>query len=112
MRIITFGTALLTVGLVAAGGAQRRGATPAQEWQTYNHDLAATRYSPLTEINAGNVAKLAKAWTYNFPPPPGGRGGNGLLSGSEAVPIVAAGVMYLPAGNTLVSLEADTGKII
>jgi quinoprotein glucose dehydrogenase len=112
MRIITFGTALLTVGLVAAGGAPRRGATPAQEWQTYNHDLAATRYSPLTEINAVNVAKLAKAWTYNLPPPPGGRGGNGLLSGSEAVPIVAAGVMYLPAGNTLVSLEAGTGKVI
>jgi len=112
MRIFTFGTALFILGLAAAGGAQRRRATPAQEWQTYNHDLAGTRFSPLTEINAGNVAKLAKVWTYNFPPPPGGRGGGGLLSGSEAVPIVVSGVMYLPAGNTLVALEADTGKVI
>jgi len=26
------------------------------------------------------------------------------------VPLVIAGVMYLPAGNTVVALEADTGK--
>src|SRR2546423_1883699 len=104
MRIISFGTVLLILGLSAAGGAQRRAATPAQEWRTYNHDLAATRFSPLTDINAGNVAKLAKAWTYTFPPPPAGRGGAGLLSGSEAVPIVVSGVMYLPAGNTVVAL--------
>src|SRR4029453_2500253 len=64
-----------------------------------------------TEINAGNVARLAKAWADNFPPPPGGRGG-GLPSGSEAVPLVIAGVIYLPAGNTVVALEADTGKVI
>src|SRR4029453_14481420 len=58
------------------------------------------------------VATLTRTWTYNFPPPPDGRGGGGLLSGSEAVPLVIAGVMYLPAGNTVVALEADTGKVI
>src|SRR5438067_13764315 len=98
MRIACFSAVLAIVGLSVSGGAQRRAATPAEEWQTYNHDLAATRFSPLTEINAANVAKLARAWTYDFPPSPG-RGGPGLLlTGSEAVPIVAAGVMYLPAG--------------
>ena len=91
--------------------AQQKKATPAQEWPTYNHDLAGTRFSPLTEINTGNVATLAQAWTYNFPPPPGGRGGPGGF-GSEAVPIVVAGVMYLPVGNSVVALEADTGKVI
>jgi quinoprotein glucose dehydrogenase len=112
MRIIGFGTALFISALAAAGFAQRPAATPAQEWRTYDHDLAGTRFSPLTEINTGNVATLTKTWTYNFPPPPGGRGGGGLLSGSEAVPLVIAGVMYLPAGNTVVALEADTGKVI
>ena len=111
MRIITVGLALLILGLAATGDAQRRAATSAQEWWTYNHDLAATRFSPLTDINVGTVAKLAKAWTYTFPPLPGG-GGGGLLSGSEAVPIVVSGVVYLPAGNALVALEADTGKTI
>ena len=37
---------------------------PAAEWQTYNHDLAGTRYSPLTQINTSNVARLTQAWTY------------------------------------------------
>jgi quinoprotein glucose dehydrogenase len=109
MRAVAVSAALLV--LAGAGRAPRPAATPAQEWRTYDHDLAGTRSSPLTEINASNVAKLAKAWTYNFPPPPSGRGG-GLFGGSEAVPIVVAGVMYLPAGNTVVALDADTGTVI
>ncbi len=104
--------ALLILWLAAVGSAQRPVATPAQEWRTYDHDLAGTRFSPLMEINAGNVAKLAKAWTFSFPPPPGGRGGPLGLGSSEAVPLVIAGVMYLPAGNTIVALEADTGKVV
>jgi quinoprotein glucose dehydrogenase len=76
------------------------------------HDLAGTRFSPLTEINAGNVSTLAKAWTYQFPTPPGGGRGGGLGAASEVVPLVVGGVMYLPAGNTVVALEADTGKVI
>ncbi|HVZ23268.1 MAG TPA: PQQ-binding-like beta-propeller repeat protein [Vicinamibacterales bacterium] len=104
------GMSLFTVALVAQ---QKKAATPAQEWPTYNHDLAATRFSPLTEINTGNVAALAHAWTYTFPAPPGGRGrGGGLLGGSEAVPIVVGGVMYLPVNDSVVALEADTGKVI
>jgi len=109
---LPFGAALLILGLAGAGRAQRPAATPAQEWRWYDHDLAGTRFSPLTEINAANVATLAKAWTFNFPPAPGGRGAPLGLGASEAVPLVIAGVMYLPAGNTVVALEADTGKVI
>src|SRR6185436_1959910 len=111
-------SALAVVAIAVTVSAQKKPATPAQEWQTYNHDLAGTRFSPLTEINAGNVTKLTTAWSYKFPappPPPGGRGGRGGGGGgvqSEAVPIVVGGVMYVPAGNSLVALEADTGKVI
>jgi len=112
-RVVAFGAAGVALALVVSGSAQRSAATPAQEWRSYDHDLAGTRFSPLTEINATNVAKLAKAWTYAFPPSPAGRGAlAALLGGSEAVPLVVAGVMYLPAGNTVVALEADTGKVI
>ena len=31
------------------------------DWPTYNRDLAGTRYSPLKQIDAGNVAKLMRA---------------------------------------------------
>ncbi len=103
--------ALLVLALAVAGSAQRPAATPAQEWRTYDHDLAGTRFSPLTEINTGNVARLAKAWTFTIPSPPG-RGGPLGLGASEAVPLVVAGVMYLPAGSSVVALEADTGRVI
>src|ERR1700752_3808318 len=99
-------TALAVIALAVTPSAQKKPATPAQEWQTYNHDLAGTRFSPLTEINTGNVAKLAPAWSYKLPsppPPPGRGGGRGGPGGggvaSEAVPIVVGGVMYVPAGN-------------
>ena len=44
----------------------------------YRHDLAGTGYSPLTQIDARNVATLPRAWTYRLqsdapaPPPAGG----------------------------------------
>ena len=108
-----FRAAVLLVVFGLAASAQQRVTTPAaSEWQTYNHDLAGTRFSPLTEINTSNVSTLAKTWTYQFPAPPGGGRGGGLGAASEAVPIVVGGVMYLPVGNTVVALEADTGKVI
>src|SRR5215471_12004921 len=92
-KLIPFVIALSVCAVVGVVAQQKKAATPAQEWQTYNHDLAGTRFSPLTEINTGNVAKLAQAWAYRFPPPPG----SPLGGGSEAVPIVVGGVMYVPA---------------
>ena len=68
------------------------------DWATINRDLAANRYSPLTEINTTNVTKLTQAWTYRM---------NG---GATAVPLVIGGVMYVPSGNRVVALDADTGK--
>src|SRR6202521_5803203 len=36
------------------------------DWPMYTRDLAGTRYSPLAQINTGNVSKLAPAWTYRL----------------------------------------------
>jgi quinoprotein glucose dehydrogenase len=83
----------------------------------YRHDLAGTGYSPLTQITLANVSTLTQAWTYrlqsNAPAPaaPAGRGGaGGGAVNSQATPIVIGGVMYLPAANRVVAVEADTGK--
>src|ERR1700735_2512566 len=73
----------------------------AGDWPMYNRDLAGTRYSPLTQINTKNAAKLTKAWTFRLD-----------ARASEATPIVVNGVMYLPAGNSVVALEPETGKEI
>jgi quinoprotein glucose dehydrogenase len=78
----------------------------------YSFDLAGTRFSPLTEINARNVRRLEQAWAV-----PVARGATenddapGAAGNPQATPIVVDGVMYLPVrGNQVLALEADTGK--
>ncbi|HVW83437.1 MAG TPA: hypothetical protein VHB50_02105, partial [Bryobacteraceae bacterium] len=54
------------------------------DWPVYGHDPGGLRYSPLTQITPGNVAKLERVWTFHSGQP-----------GSEATPLVIAGVMYV-----------------
>jgi glucose dehydrogenase/cytochrome c5 len=85
----------------------------------YGHDDASTRYSPLTQVNTGNVKDLTLAWTYHMkkegPRPqkmgPAGRGGGRRLS--EATPIMVNDTLYLPTPyNTIVALNPETGDEI
>ena len=41
---------------------------PASEWQTYGHDGAGTRFSPLKQITPENVSSLKIAWVYHMRP--------------------------------------------
>jgi glucose dehydrogenase len=77
------------------------------DWPMYGHDLASTRFSPLSEINRENVSRLALAWSY--PMRPGGTAPS-AASFNQVTPIVVNGVMYLPAGNRILALDPDTGK--
>src|SRR5665213_3792636 len=97
----------LTLILLSAGLAQAQ--SKASDWPMYNRDPAGTRYSPLTQINTKNVAKLKLAWSYGLKADSTGRGAP-RASGSEATPIVVDGVMYLPAAGRIVALEPDSGK--
>jgi glucose dehydrogenase len=97
---------ILVSTLVVVGQQPSPGA--GAEWRTYNHDLAGTRYSPLRQITTQNVSKLTDVWVYRMPAPPPGPGAG--FGGSQAVPIVVNGVMYLPVQNTVVALEPETGK--
>ncbi len=68
-------------------------------WPTYGNDPGAMRYSTLGQINAGNVERLALAWTFRTGKP-----------GSEAVPIVVDGVMYVTAPDGVYALVPETGE--
>jgi glucose dehydrogenase len=104
-------------------------AIPAGDWPMYSRDLTSSRYSPLKQIATANVDKLEKAWSYRPAAPAaappaeddakGGGKGKGKGKGpavpavvAESTPIVVNGVMYVPAGNQVVALDADTGKEI
>jgi glucose dehydrogenase len=84
------------------------------DWPSYSHDPSGQRYSPLAQINAGNVSTLKLAWQYGIDP-----GSISLdaatrvLTSTEAVPIVAGGVLYAPTvHHSIVALEPETGKEI
>src|SRR2546422_11351200 len=92
---------LVLLPVVFAQSARERNA--AQEWPTYNRDLAGTRYSPLNQINTRNVSTLVQAWVYR-PSDSGGRASAGRT------PLVVDGGMYLTAGNPVVALQPVNGK--
>jgi quinoprotein glucose dehydrogenase len=96
--------AILTALVIPAAALAQSGATPPGDWTSYARDLSGDRYSPLTQIDTGNVEQLEPAWSFRLRP----EGGAAVLGGT--VPIVIDGVMYMPIGNAVVALEADSGK--
>jgi glucose dehydrogenase len=137
MRLKWIGLALAMLPVYAQTGNVKKTVKPVPpgDWPTYTRDLAGTRYSPLTQISTTNVASLTEAWSFRIAPPapPGGRGGGRgaappaegqeapptpagrggpprLTANAEATPIVVNGTMYIPAGNRILALEADSGK--
>ena len=70
-------------------------------WLSYGRDYTNQRFSPLAQINKGNVKRLAAAWTFN----------SGVSSTFQTSPIVVDGVMYLSLPfNHVVALDARSGK--
>ena len=72
-----------------------------QNWLAHGRTYDEQRYSPLTQINAGNVEKLGLAWSY----------ATGTTRGLQATPIVVDGRMYTTGVWSVVyALDAKTGK--
>ena len=84
---------LALASLATAGAA----ADDAGNWTMPARDYASTRYSPLDQLDAGNVGKLALAWTFS----------TGVLRGHEAAPLVVDGTMYVvtPYPNIVYALD-------
>jgi len=74
------------------------------EWLTYGRDYAETHFSPLDQINAGNVTGLEVAWTWDIP-----KTGARL----ESTPLVHDGILYATGAYSFVfALDARTGEKI
>jgi len=70
---------------------------------TAGRDQYGTYYSPLAQINAGNVADLGFAWEFK----------TGTYRGLEATPVVIDGVMYTSGGFGVVyALNATSGALL
>ena len=73
-----------------------------KDWASYGQDQGATRFSKLNQINASNVAKLTRAWTFH----------TGANAANEATPIIVDSVMYLSASNGYFAVDAIKGTQI
>ena len=86
------------------------------DWPTYNGNLSGNRHSPLDQINAGNVGKLALQWSFTIPlwsqflPDTPYYHENMRYFGLETVPVVANGVMYVTGPNQVFALDAASGQ--
>jgi alcohol dehydrogenase (cytochrome c) len=73
-------------------------AVAAADWPAYNRTLAGDRFSPLDEIDRGNVAQLALLCTYTLPE----------VSSLQTGPLVVAGTMYFTTDTRSYSIDAAT----
>ncbi len=75
---------------------------PPQDWLMWRRTLDSWGYSPLKQIDAGNVQQLQLVWA------------RGLESGpQEGTPLVHDGILYFPnPGDTIQAINAVTGDLI
>ena len=75
---------------------------PDGDWLHWRRTPDGTGYSPLAQVNTGNVARLQLAWAW------------GMEDGtSQPDPLVRDGVLYVPnAGNVIQALDATDGTLL
>jgi len=72
-------------------------------WLSYRGTLDGWGYSPLDQIDTGNVAELVPVWTLS----------TGVTSGHEAPPIVNDGIMFVSAPrNIVMAIDAANGDLL
>jgi lanthanide-dependent methanol dehydrogenase len=100
MSVTTRALAALLCGALAHWTAVSAAAPAASEdgqWSMPAKDYAASRYSALATINAGNAAALHPVWTFS----------TGVLGGHEGQPLVVGDTMYVvtPWPNVLYAFD-------
>src|SRR5215471_5016726 len=74
-----------------------------ENWLLIRGNYQGWGYSPLDQINTGNVKKLVPVWSFS----------TGVDSGHQSPPIVNNGVMFVTTPyNQVIALDAKTGDLI
>jgi PQQ-dependent dehydrogenase (methanol/ethanol family) len=74
----------------------------ADDWPSYNRDLAGNRYSPLAQIGVRNAAHLKRTCTLEFPEA-------GAL---QAGPLEIGGTLYVTTAHDSYAVDATTCKLL
>ncbi len=79
------------------------------DWPAYGGSYAARRYSPLQQINKGNVRGLERTWVFETGDMPPGDPSDSSY-GAETTPLKVGDSLYLcTAMNILIAIDAQTG---
>ena len=87
---------------LSTGSSRYRAVTSQTDWPSYNGQTNGSRYSTLTQINKGNVARLTPKWMFSLPNTPP----------LQVTPVVVDGVMYVTSANQCYALDAGSGREI
>ena len=72
-------------------------------WLSHGRTYAEQRFSPLADVNDGNVGELSLAWAVELD----------TNRGQEATPVVVDGVMYITtAWSKVMAVDAATGAVL
>ena len=87
---------------------------PAGEWRAYGGDAWSTKYSPLGQIDRGNVGDLRIAWRWSSPENEMATANAKYRPGwYEATPLMIGGVLYTTSSlSHAAAIDARTGKTI
>jgi alcohol dehydrogenase (cytochrome c) len=96
--------AVLALALCLAIAPAKSAAGADMDWPMYGATYANDHYSPLDQINTGNVSRLRVAYTLSL----------GVLKDHQATPIVVGDTLYVPSSfgpKYVYAVDAKTGKI-
>ena len=99
-------TAIALIGCSGPGEIDYSG--PTGDWPGFGGGLAGLRYSPLTQIDAGNVAHLELAWTHTDADAPD-LGPNVRASFQGSPTVVGDRLYYCNSFGKVFALDAETG---
>ena len=73
------------------------------EWPMIRRTYDGWGYSPLSQIDSGNVGRLVPVWGFS----------TGVTNGHESAPLVVNGVMFVSTpGNQVLAINARTGTLL
>jgi quinohemoprotein ethanol dehydrogenase len=99
---ISCGRAQAAPGMEPVGNHVLSDEQDGRNWAAYGRTFSESRFSPLTLINTGNVARLGLAWTLDLD-----------VSNSLTSPLAVDGVLYVAAGLSIVhAVDARTGRLL
>ena len=77
---------------------------PGDDWPRFGGNWKEDHYSPLVQINEGNIGELKLAWYYDLPT---------LFTSGGSSPLEVDGVLYFAVGHSIIhALAADTGELL